>query len=155
MSAPPVVTTVISPVCRTCGIIKKSGSISCCGNGGSWFGNCGSAANANLGHTWYEGIRACKALLPVAVAQKLHAAQAKSNASFDNTSTGIDFKTIALPVNGTIKKSMHSALARVSMATSSHTSPGTLFTAGGCQKILRVVTCISVILTIVCGYQAA
>ena len=32
-----VTTTIISSVCPKCGIIAKSGKISCCGRGGSWF----------------------------------------------------------------------------------------------------------------------
>merc|ERR1712032_1119383 len=52
----------ISSACFKCGIITKSGKISCCGRGGSWFRNCGSAGNAKLEHTWYEGIQACKTL---------------------------------------------------------------------------------------------
>ena len=57
-----VTTTTISSVCPKCGIIVKSGKISCCGDSGSWFGKCGSAGNAKLDHTWYEGIQACKTL---------------------------------------------------------------------------------------------
>ena len=51
----------INVVCPKCGITKKSGKMSCCGRGGSWFGNCGSAGNTKLDHTWYEGLQACKA----------------------------------------------------------------------------------------------
>ena len=54
--------TTISPACLKCGTIKKSGKASCCGRGGSWFENCGGAANVKHDHTWYEGIRVCKAL---------------------------------------------------------------------------------------------
>ena len=56
------VTSMITgrPVCLKCGIIEKSGKSSCCGRGGSWFGNCGSVGNGNLDHTWYEGIQFCK-----------------------------------------------------------------------------------------------
>ena len=39
----------------------KSGMMSCCGRGGSWFGNCGSTGDTHLGHTWSEGLQACKA----------------------------------------------------------------------------------------------
>ena len=53
-------TTTISSVCRKCGVIAKSGKISCCGRGGSWFRNCRNAGNGKLRYTWYEGIRACK-----------------------------------------------------------------------------------------------
>ena len=47
-------------VCHKCGIIGKSGQMSCCGDGGSWFENCGGSGNAKVGHTWSEGIQACK-----------------------------------------------------------------------------------------------
>ena len=54
-------TKTISSACPKCGTIKKSGESSCCGGGGSWFRNCGGVGNTRLQHTWYEGIRACKA----------------------------------------------------------------------------------------------
>ena len=47
--------------CPRCGTIERSGKISCCGRGGSWFKNCGVAGNRKLHHTWYEGIQVCKA----------------------------------------------------------------------------------------------
>ena len=40
-------------------MIKKSGKRSCCGRGGSWFKNCGTAVDANVEHTWVEGFLAC------------------------------------------------------------------------------------------------
>jgi len=43
--------------CTKCGSIKKSRKMSCCGRGGSWFGDCGSGRR--FGHTWSEGIKAC------------------------------------------------------------------------------------------------
>ena len=52
--------TIISIRCSKCGIIGKSGKLSCCGRGGSWFGTCGSDGNSNMAHTWSEGVRACK-----------------------------------------------------------------------------------------------
>ena len=53
-------TTTIRSVCRKCGTIAKYGKSSCCGRGGSWFGNCGSTGNAKSRHTWNEGIHVCK-----------------------------------------------------------------------------------------------
>ena len=47
-------------VCHKCGVIKKSGKNSCCGRGGSWFKHCASVSNADLHHTWYEGIHVCE-----------------------------------------------------------------------------------------------
>ena len=46
--------------CPKCGIIKKSGTLSCCARGGSWFKKCGDAGDAQFDYTWAEGIQACK-----------------------------------------------------------------------------------------------
>ena len=54
-------TTTISRVCPKCGTIEKSGKNSCCGRGGAWFRKCGAADNTKFEHTWYEGIKGCKA----------------------------------------------------------------------------------------------
>ena len=54
--------------CSKCGTIPKSGKMSCCARGGSWFKNCGGAGNTKLQHTWYEGIQACKEQEPSMVA---------------------------------------------------------------------------------------
>jgi len=54
-------TMPIGSVCAKCGTMEKSGKSNCCGRGGSWFRNCGSAGNAKLRHTWSEGIQACTA----------------------------------------------------------------------------------------------
>ena len=53
-------TKTISFRCQKCGTILKSGKRSCCGRGGSWFRNCGSASDAKFLHTWYDGIQSCK-----------------------------------------------------------------------------------------------
>ena len=76
-------TTTVSE-CPKCGTIGKSGKTSCCARGGSWFKSCGGAGNARLQHTWYEGIKACKARRQsrIAIGQRGHAAaQQKSNHS--------------------------------------------------------------------------
>ena len=49
--------------------------MSCCGAGGSWFGNCGSAGSTQFGHTWYEGLQACKSRQSN---QQLHASHDRS-----------------------------------------------------------------------------
>ena len=54
-------TTITVSVCLRCGTIGKSGEMSCCGRGGSWFKSCGGSVHTKLQHTWYEGIQACKA----------------------------------------------------------------------------------------------
>ena len=74
---------------------KKYGIRSCCGRGGSWFGNCGSAGDANLGYTWYEGIRACEAQqVQTAVGQYLRVSQSKRNISFDDAVVGLDSNAV-------------------------------------------------------------
>ena len=84
-------------ICSKCGTIKKSGKLSCCGRGGSWLGNCGSAGNANLGHTWYEGIQACKdRQFQATVGQQLHVFQPKSDIFSDDTSIGMDSKVVTV-----------------------------------------------------------
>merc|ERR1712032_1731991 len=60
MGKPAAVTTAASNTCAVCGPVKKSRKKSCCGRGGSWFRNCGSAGNKKFGHTWFEGIQVCK-----------------------------------------------------------------------------------------------
>merc|ERR1719201_917096 len=70
-------TTTIRSVCPKCGSIKKSGRTSCCGHGGSWFGDCGSPGNTKFHHTWYKGIQSCKtrSQLKKSSGQESHAAQ--------------------------------------------------------------------------------
>ena len=83
-------TTAIDSVCPECGMAKKYGKSSCCGRGGSWFGKCGSVGDANLGYTWYEGIRACKARqIQAAVGQDLRVSQSQRNMSFDDAVAGL------------------------------------------------------------------
>ena len=49
--------------CVECGTTKKSGKLSCCARGGSWFKNCGDGGDSKFDHTWAEGIQACKGKL--------------------------------------------------------------------------------------------
>ena len=49
-----------SSECPKCGIVKKSGTRSCCAPGGAWFNNCGDAGDTQLDHTWAEGVQACR-----------------------------------------------------------------------------------------------
>ena len=91
ISTPAAATTVISSVCPTCGTIDRSGKASCCGRGGSWFGNCGSVGSAKFHHTWYEGIRVCTARSQskAAIGQQPHAAQHKSTHPMAKTPTAL------------------------------------------------------------------
>ena len=82
---PTVTTTSTSSICLMCGVIKKSGLRSCCGHGGSWFGNCGSTGNSKHNYTWRQGIEACKTQkFRAALVQRLHVLHPKSNAPIDD-----------------------------------------------------------------------
>ena len=50
------------PACPKCSIIKRTGTLSCCPQGGAWFKKCGDFGDSNFDHTWVEGIEACKGL---------------------------------------------------------------------------------------------
>ena len=52
--------TMDSLACLQCGTAKQSGRRSCCAPGGAWFKNCGDTGDTKFGHTWAEGIHACK-----------------------------------------------------------------------------------------------
>ena len=96
-SAPAVTTMQSDVACRECGTIEKSGKLSCCARGGSWFGKCGSTANANVGHTWYEGVQACKARQFQAVLgqqQQQRVSQPNSNVSPDDTNMDASSKVV-------------------------------------------------------------
>ena len=89
--SPPAATLIIELACPKCGIIGKSGKLSCCGRGGSWFGNCGSAGEAKLDHKWSEGVEACKAWSQpeIVVGQQLHGAQDESDGTIRVNSEGV------------------------------------------------------------------
>ena len=59
--------------------------MSCCGRGGSWFGNCGSAGDTTLDHAWHEGLQACKAQSQSkkVVDHQLNGAHHERNESFE------------------------------------------------------------------------
>ena len=89
-SVMPSAATKIRSICPKCGIIQKSGKVSCCGHGGSWFKNCGSVGNTKLDHTWKEGIRVCNARQwHVAVGQQLEGSQFQRNISSDDAKMDI------------------------------------------------------------------
>ena len=46
--------------CPKCGTFEKSGRVSCCAPGGTWFKKCGGAGNRNVDHRWFEGLETCK-----------------------------------------------------------------------------------------------
>ena len=170
-----VTTSTISSVCLACGVISKSGKLSCCADGGSWLGNCGSAGDAKFGHTWHEGIQSCKAQqLQIAVGKQQHASQPEGNASSNNNSVDMHSKAVTMtsrilkstpsymltltsntpeattPLGNetTTNSMMRSALADKSPMTVSHAASRASTTSQKYEKLLHVVR-ISMIITIV------
>ena len=92
-------TATIVGVCLKCGITKKSGKMSCCGRGGSWFGKCGSAGNTKLGHTWHEGLESCKARSPpkIVISQQLNGADQDGSRSSNDVGSASSKTQVVSP----------------------------------------------------------
>lgn len=66
-------TALANSLCFKCGTLQKSGKLSCCGRGGSWYKKCGAAGNTEFDFTWHEGFQACKTRqFQAAVGQQHH-----------------------------------------------------------------------------------
>ena len=157
-------TTTTSVLCPKCGIIKKSGKRSCCGRGGSWFGNCGSAGNTKLHHTWYGGAQACKTMTEsnAFIGQKLHGVQHKKNGSVDDAgrvnSTTLASANTPKPIAGTLPMiksvnmsanvSINMSIITTSTHTSIETSASTSMVFGKSMKI-NIIIYISILVIIV------
>ena len=177
MSPLAVTTPSVSPICPKCGTMKNSARPSCCGQGGSWFGNCGGVGNTNHGHTWHEGIQACKARQSqAAVGQQLHrASQPKSDPTFVNSSISVDTKEVIVTahilastrsdtstnipatagpivhfINTTAVKPMHSVLFVMSTTAPSHDSDNMSSTARKFEIML--VIAIHIMMTVIMVY---
>ena len=50
----------IASACAKCGISRKSGKLSYCAHGGSWYKQCGDPGDSKFYHTWDEGTQACE-----------------------------------------------------------------------------------------------
>ena len=135
----------ISSACPKCVTIKKSGKNSCCGRGGSWFKNCGSAGNAKLHHTWYEGIQACKtrSQLKTAIGQQSSAdQQLSSHHGFSKANSNAvtrDAKTFAVPLANNSSDTIISTPARTSTSDTSTTTT-MLMTAAAYTSTLTTTT---------------
>ena len=154
-------TRTISLVCPKCGTIERSGKLSCCGRGGSWFGNCGAAGTAKLPYKWSDGIQACKAQSQskVVIGQELHGAQDEGGRSSDDTDESQSRASIAAanatiisahtnmsmpaptvpPVNASIttvaRTFMTTTPTDVSMAVPVHSSASTSVTGQRCGQL--------------------
>ena len=61
VNTPSITPTIGIPLaCPKCGTFRKSGRVSCCAPGGSWFKTCGGVVNKNVDHRWSEGVKSCK-----------------------------------------------------------------------------------------------
>ena len=91
-----ITATQISSACPKCGVIKRSGKLSCCARAGSWFKNCGGDADPKFSHSWTEGVRVCRGRQSQAVwGQQLHVFQPSNVSSYDvDVGKGMDSKTV-------------------------------------------------------------
>ena len=124
-----VTTTAVTSICPKCGITKKSGTMSCCGRGGSWFGNCGGIRDTNIGHTWYEGLQACKAQAQskTVIGQELSDVSQERNAS----SSGVDIansKSVAMAAKSAASASSRMAGAPPTVVSANIAAAYTSFT---------------------------
>ena len=165
-------TTIAVSVCSRCGAIEKSGKISCCGRGGSWFRNCGSVGNTKLHHTWYEGIQACKARTqqPVVARQKETGSSqgddminykvvitATKTVPFTSGSISADKKSMITstytPYNTPISLSVHTLMVNTPSNTlitpSTHTSVSTSITTHGLEILFKITVHINLLFIIV------
>ena len=173
MKSPAGATAIAVSVCPRCGTINKSGKNSCCGRGGSWFGNCGSAGNAKLRHTWHEGIRACKSrtlsktgIAPQKGIDSSHGVDiinyksviaATETLAFTpaNTSTPISESTTSIVMstytsdNVSITTSTHTLMVNgptnILMTSSNHTSVRKSITSQGCEILLKMIVYINLL----------
>ena len=109
-------------LCHRCGIITKSGEMSCCGRGGSWFKNCGGAGNTKLHHTWYEGIQACKARSQskTVIGQELNVAQQKDIDSSQGDGTS-NYKVVIATTRTSVFTSVNTPSETAPIDTSTST----------------------------------
>ena len=166
LPTPAITTAYISPVCPKCGTTGKSGKLSCCGRGGSWFGNCGNAENTKFGHTWYEGIQSCKSRqFPIAVGKHVGGSKTKGSGSSDDNSTSGHWKAAfvaptmlisspnmitpspdAWPITVPANTSM--TMVNISFMTKSRTPDSASLAGQECENLLQIVAHISVIVSI-------
>ena len=75
--------------CSECAI-NKAGKRSCCARGGAWFKDCGDVGDTKFGHTWAEGIQACKDFATSALADTASKAILGARAIVDSQSRNED-----------------------------------------------------------------
>ena len=143
----------IVSVCHKCGTIEKSGRISCCGHGGSWFKNCGGDGNSKAGHTWYEGIQACKAGThsKIIISHQLkHAAARQEIINFSNGVDKANSKSFIEAVTLFTFSSANTSTPTpdtTTMITSAITSASS--SINECQKLINTAGSIMILLIIV------
>ena len=134
----------ITAICTQCGITKKSGEMSCCGRGGSWFGNCGSTGDIDFDHTWHEGLQACKAQTQskVVVGQQLNEAPQQRNGS-SNGDVNANFRTVVASAR------LFVSTTSADIATDHNNNDNRLMvTSQGCKQVFYIPVHISLLPTV-------
>lgn len=139
MPTPAATTTPIGSTCSACGIIQKSGRSSCCGSGGSWFGNCGGGDRTKLEHTWSDGIRVCRArqVRTAVMGQQLQASRPTSGADFGDASTGVNSKTF---ISAALAETSTSTLMPTTVAVRANISNAALTRLSTAHKTATTVS---------------
>ena len=137
-------TTIAVSVCPGCGSIKKSGKLSCCGRGGSWFNNCGGADNTGFRHTWYEGIHACKARREsrTALGQQENTVKQKGADTVNSNGVVITADNV----------STSTSTINIETRTTTIPSASTSVTFQGCESLLNIALHINLLSTITFQY---
>ena len=126
-----VTTTAIGSTCTKCSTTPKSGRMSCCGPGGSWFGSCGASGNSKFKHTWYEGIRACETGQPmIAMGPQQSAVQQKHNDSANDTVMAMNSKSVVVAAN----------IVTFTLVTTSTKIPGTMAGVVSARNLINTLT---------------
>ena len=158
MKSPAETAAIADAVCPRCGTIEKSGKMSCCGRGGSWFKHCGGGGNTKLHHTWSEGIQACNARSQsnTGVGEELNAGRQQVNDVSQGSAVIAATNTFALASVNTstlisdAASTGRSTYARDSVSITStnawlpsltHTSAGTSVITRGCPDLFKITFC--------------
>ena len=111
--------------CPQCGLIKKSGKLSCCAPGGAWVNNCGGPGDSQFDHTWTDGMKSCKGALR---SKLLH------NEQFVTT-VGVQTTQMQKQIGDSIADAVTDAALEE-----------------GCEALVTIMSLISLVLTRVIGF---
>ena len=162
MESPAETAAIADAVCPRCGTIEKSGKMSCCGRGGSWFKHCGGGGNTKLHHTWSEGIQACNARSQskTGIGEELNAGRQQVNDVSQGSATNtfvlasVNTSTLISDAASTATSTYTSDNMPITstndeLTSSIHTSASTSVTTLGCGNLLKITVYSNILLIII------